>query len=62
MKAGEVRELGVDELRVRERELDDQLFRLRIEKSMGQLEAPGKVRDVRRELARSNTILREKSQ
>jgi len=61
MKAGEVRELGVDELRVREKELDDQIFRLRIEKSMGQLEAPGKVRDLRRDLARIKTILREKS-
>ena len=45
MKAAEVRELSVDELRGREKELDDQLFRLRIQKSMGQLEAPAKVRD-----------------
>ena len=60
MKATEIRELGVDELRVRERELDDQLFRLRIQKSMGQLEAPAKVRDLRRDLARIKTILRER--
>ena len=40
MKAVEVREMGVDELRAREKELDDQLFRLRIQKSMGQLDAP----------------------
>ena len=60
MKAGEIRELGVDELRAREKELDDQLFRLRIQKSMGQLEAPVKVREVRRDLARIKTILREK--
>ena len=45
MKAAEVRELSVDELRGREKDLDDQLFRLRIQKSMGQLEAPAKVRD-----------------
>jgi large subunit ribosomal protein L29 len=49
-------------LREREKELDDQLFRLRIQKSMGQLEAPAKVRDVRRDLARIKTILREKEQ
>ena len=61
MKVEEIRELGVDELRTREKELDDQLFRLRIQKSMGQLEAPAKVRDVRRDLARVKTILREKS-
>ena len=62
MKAAEIRELGVDELRAREKELDDQLFRLRIQKSMGQLEAPAKVRDLRRDLARIKTILREKQQ
>jgi large subunit ribosomal protein L29 len=61
MKASEIREMSVDDLRVRERDLDDQLFRLRIQKSMGQLEAPAKVRGVRRDLARIKTILREKS-
>jgi large subunit ribosomal protein L29 len=61
MKVEEIRELSVDVLREREKELDDQLFRLRIQKSMGQLEAPAKVRDVRRDLARVKTILREKS-
>jgi large subunit ribosomal protein L29 len=60
MKAAEIRELTVDDLRAREKELDDQLFRLRIQKSMGQLEAPAKVADVRRHLARIKTILREK--
>ncbi len=62
MKPGEVRELSVDELQQREKDLDDQLFRLRIQKSMGQLEAPAKVRDIRRDLARVKTILREKEQ
>jgi large subunit ribosomal protein L29 len=60
MKAAEVRELTVDDLRAREKELDDQLFRLRIQKSMGQLEAPAKVKGLRRDLARIKTILREK--
>jgi large subunit ribosomal protein L29 len=60
MKIAEMRELGVDELRAREKELDDQLFRLRIQKSMGQLEAPAKVRTVRRDLAKVKTILRER--
>ena len=61
MKVGEIRELSVDELRDREKDLDDQLFRLRIQKSMGQLEAPVKLREVRRDRARIKTILREKS-
>ena len=60
MKVAEIRELTVDDLSARIRDLDDQLFRLRIQKSMGQLEAPAKVRDVRRDLARIKTILREK--
>ena len=62
MKVAEIRELSVDVLHEREKELDDQLFRLRIQKSMGQLEAPAKVREVRRDLARVKTILREKEQ
>jgi large subunit ribosomal protein L29 len=60
MKPGEIRELSAHDLREREKDLDDQLFRLRIQKSMGQLEAPGKLRTLRRDLARVKTILREK--
>jgi large subunit ribosomal protein L29 len=60
MKAAEVRELSTDELQGREKELDDQLFRLRIQKSMGQLEAPAKVVTLRRDLARIKTVLRER--
>ena len=60
MKAADIRELTVDDLRGRVKDLEDQIFRFRIQKSMGQLEAPGKARDLRRDLARMNTILREK--
>ena len=60
MKAVELRDLGADELGVRERELADQLFRMRIQKSMGQLEAPDKIRLVRRDLARVKTVMRQK--
>ena len=55
------KELSLDELRTKERELDDQLFRLRIQKSMGQLDVPLKVRAVRRNLARVKTLLQQKS-
>ena len=54
------KELSLDELRSKEHELDDQLFRLRIQKSMGQLDVPLKVRAVRRDLARVKTLLNEK--
>jgi len=60
MKVSEIRELSVDELRSREKDLDDQIFRMRIQKSMGQLEAPAKVRTLRKDLAKIKTILREK--
>ena len=59
-KIAELRDLGVDELHQRERDLDDQVFRLRIQKSMGQLETPTKLRSVRRDLARVKTVLTEK--
>ena len=60
MTAAELRDLGVDELGTKERELIDQLFRMRIQKSMGQLENPDSVRTVRRDLARVKTVLRQK--
>jgi len=58
--ASELRDLSVDDLRARELDLRDQLFRLQIQKSMGQLEATGKVRVTRKDLARVKTVLREK--
>jgi large subunit ribosomal protein L29 len=60
MKVSEVRDLHVDELHERVREMNDQLFRLRIQKSMGQLEAAHKLKALRRDLARVKTVLREK--
>ena len=60
MKAAELRDLGVDELGAKERDLTDQLFRMRIQQSMGQLEAPARVRTVRRDLARIKTFIRQK--
>jgi large subunit ribosomal protein L29 len=49
-----------DDLKQRAHELDDQVFRLRIQKSMGQAESGNKMRPLRRELARVKTVLREK--
>jgi large subunit ribosomal protein L29 len=60
MKIAEFRDLAADELKQREKDLDDQLFRLRIQKSMGQLEAAQKVKSLRRDRARIKTALREK--
>ena len=60
MKAAELRDLDVDELTAKEHDLADQLFRMRMQKSMGQLEAPEKLRTVRRDLARVKTFIRQK--
>jgi len=56
----ELRGLPVDDLRQRARELDDQVFRLRLQRSMGQAEAGNKVRPLRKELTRVMTVLKEK--
>jgi len=61
MKATELRELDADGLRVKASEIEDELFRLRIRKAMGQLEKPVVLRDARKNLARVKTVLREKA-
>ena len=61
MKAAELRDMDVESLRAKSQEIDDELFRMRIKKSMGQLEAPGKMRNIKRERARIMTILKEKA-
>ena len=60
MKPADARDLGADELEAKQRDLTDQLFRMRIQKSMGQLENPDKIRTMRRDLARVKTVLRQK--
>jgi large subunit ribosomal protein L29 len=56
----DLRELSVDELESRAKELEDQLFRMRIQQSLGQLDAPLKLRFTRRDLARIKTVITEK--
>jgi large subunit ribosomal protein L29 len=60
-KARDLRELSVDDLQRKEVDLVDQIFRLRIQKAMGHLDVPLKVRTTRRELARVKTVLAEKT-
>jgi large subunit ribosomal protein L29 len=54
-----IRESSGDELRVQERELTEQIFRLRFQLSTGQAEALKRLRDARKDLARVKTHLRE---
>jgi large subunit ribosomal protein L29 len=60
MKAAQIREQTVEELRDKERELAEQLFALRLQQVTGQIENPAKLRLVRRDLARVLTVLRQK--
>jgi large subunit ribosomal protein L29 len=60
MKPSQVREMGPDELRAKQKELQEQLFRLRVQKSIGQLDNAIKLREVRRDIARVKTVLKQK--
>jgi large subunit ribosomal protein L29 len=60
MKADKVREMSAEELGAKERELSEQLFKLRFQKSIGQLDNALKIRETRRDIARVKTVLRQK--
>ena len=60
MKPEQVRDLSEDELRGKEKELREQLFKLRFQKSIGQLDNGMKMREIRRDIARVKTVLRQK--
>lgn len=60
MKIQTLRDKTVADLRVREQEIAEQLFALRLQKVVGQLEKPAKIRTAKRELAQVLTIIREK--
>lgn len=60
MKVEKIRELKNEELETRVEELEEEIFRARIQKETGQLDHMGKVRNLRRDLARVKTVLRER--
>jgi large subunit ribosomal protein L29 len=60
MNSDQVREMSEDELRGKEKELQEQLFKLRFQKSIGQLDNALKLRETRRDIARVKTVLKEK--
>jgi large subunit ribosomal protein L29 len=57
--AEKLREMNADELRGKERELQEQLFRLRFQKSLGQLDNALKIRETRRDIARVKTVIKQ---
>lgn len=60
MKASELRELSVGELREREIALSQELFNLRFQRAANQLEDKRKMRNTRKEIARVITLIKEK--
>ena len=60
MKASEIRELTLEELRQREEDISEELFNLKFQLATSQLENKMRVRQVRRDLARIKTIMRVK--
>jgi len=60
MKSEKVRNLTDEELRHQERDLNDQLFKLKFQLNMGQTESLKKIRGLRRDIARVKTITRER--
>ncbi len=61
MKAVKWREMSDDELQQKARELGEELFNLRFQLSMGVAKNPARVAQARRDLARAQTILRERA-
>jgi large subunit ribosomal protein L29 len=60
MKAPTLRERSVDELTKTLSDLQEQLFKLRFQKSTGQIENPVKIREVRKDIARVLTVINER--
>jgi large subunit ribosomal protein L29 len=60
MKSKEVREMSVEQLNAKLLELKKDLFNLRLQHAMNQLDNPMKMADVKRDIARVKTVLRER--
>jgi len=60
MKAKEIRELTDAEAQAKLRDLRQELFNLRLQQQTARLERPSRIREVRRDMARIETILRER--
>ena len=62
MKADKVRDLDTNELTRQVAEIDEQMFRLQFQMSMGQMDGLKKVRAIRKDRARIHTVLRERAE
>jgi large subunit ribosomal protein L29 len=60
MKADKIRELDIKELDIKLREIDEQMFHLRLQMSLGQMDGLKKYRELRKDKARILTVRRER--
>ncbi len=60
MKPEKIRNLTDPELKQQERDLNDQLFRLKFQLNMGQTESLKKIRGLRKDIARVKTVMRQR--
>ncbi len=60
MKPSEIRDLSLNELQTKEQDLRSEEFNIRIKRSTGQLENTARLKQLRRDIARVETIIREK--
>ena len=60
MKAGEIRDMSREEMRRKNKDMEEELFNLRFQHGIGQLENPQKMKQMTLDIARVKTILREK--
>jgi large subunit ribosomal protein L29 len=60
MRARELRDLSGDELQVKALELKKEMFNLRVQQAMGQIENPMRLRTLRKDIAKAKTVLKEK--
>jgi len=59
MKANEIRDLSPEEMDAKERDLAEELLKLRFQKETGQIGSPAHIREIRRDIARIKTIRNE---
>ena len=60
MKAKEIRDLTDSEAQAKLRDLGEELFNLRVQQHSARLERPSRIRDLKRDIARIKTVLKER--
>lgn len=60
MKPSELRDMTIEELKEKEKELRKELFNLRFQKATGEIQNPNRIKQVKRDIARVLTIITEK--